>query len=126
MKVLNKRLGVAKVLRTRNALAAKHNFDYRGQKYHVPDFGHHNSDYTTGALFLFADCKPIGEHEDVLKIQLANRYGIDVRIRKPELPVDENAEKIYRSGADFRASYPFWSNASEPLVPLAACREYGQ
>lgn len=122
---LNKRTGIArKLANTYDRFWLPHNFDYRGRVYHIPDFGHHNSDYTR-ALFMFAEGKPIGDNEDVLKIQIANRFGIDKESKAKRIEwVDLNAEMIYLAGQDFIASFPFWSKADEPLQFLAACREW--
>jgi DNA-directed RNA polymerase len=121
---LNKRKGLARKLTAVERFWLPHNFDYRGRVYHIPDFGPHNSDHIR-ALFLFANGKPIGDAGDVLAIQVANRYGLDKKTLDERIEwVHKHSDIICKTGADFKASFPHWSKASEPLQYLAACREW--
>lgn len=121
---LSTRIGVANYLTDYEKFWLPHNFDYRGRIYHIPDFGHHHTD-NTRALFLFANKKPIGENVKELKRQIANTYGKDkLPIAERCAWVDEHSDEIYAVGQDFKASFDFWSVASDPMAFLAACHEW--
>lgn len=103
-----------------------HNFDYRGRVYHVPVFGHHNTDYLRG-LFLFADKQPI-KQEDMkyLMLQVANTYGQDkVSLEERQKWVEKHEAEIIACGTDFKTpeAFSFWSKASDPFQFLAAAHE---
>ena len=103
-----------------------HNFDYRGRVYHVPVFGHHNTDYLR-ALFLFADKAPIMQKDmKYLMLQIANTAGQDKLPHAERLAwVEEHEAEILAAGADFKdpAAFAFWSKTSDPFQFLAACHE---
>ena len=122
--VVEKRVAQARKLSEVERFWLPHNFDYRGRVYHIPDFGHHNTDFTR-AMVLFANAKPIGTADRFLKRHIANCYGLDKETLKfREEWVDKNSKVIYECGREFKGSFPFWSKAKEPLQFLAACRDW--
>ena len=103
--VMARRLETAKTMRKYERFWLPHNFDYRGRVYHIPDFGHHNADWTRG-LFLFANKKPIGDAVNYLKLQLANTFGKDKLSLEERVEwVDQNIHAIYEAGREFEGSF---------------------
>jgi DNA-directed RNA polymerase len=103
-----------------------HNFDKRGRIYHVPDFGHHNTDYLR-AMFLLANKTPIGdEGVNWIMLAIANSYGNKVDKKSLDARLDwvrEHEDQILAVGNDFKKTFEFWSQADDPFQFLAACHE---
>ncbi len=132
---VGRHLQEARDLMQYNEFYLPHQWDTRGRVYHTSDFGHHNSDYLR-AMFLFANKSKLGEEGLLfLHLQLANSWGnkptpdakrsldkekLDIRLAW----VEENWEKIYEVGKDFKNHFAWWTSADKPFEFLAACREY--
>lgn len=113
-----------------------HQWDSRSRVYHTAEFGHHNADYLR-SMFSLANKTEINEGNAMfLALQLANTWGNDTlykgkKVKTDKLPLEarqqwaeENLDQILAVGEDFKATFDYWSQASDPFQFLAACREY--
>ena len=84
-----------------NRFYLPHVFDRRGRVYHLPDFGHHNTD-ALRAMFYLANKKPVGDQFHWICIALANNYGLDKRPFQDRQDWSEaNKEIINAAGRTF-------------------------
>ena len=125
-----------------------HQFDRRGRVYHVPEFGHHNTD-ALRAMFYLGNKKPIGDQFHWISVALANNYGVDKRsFDDRQAWAEANKEVIAVAGRTFAnetdeydvyefvndelvkidpmTPFDFWRQADEPMQFLAACHEYAE
>ena len=109
-----------------------HNLDYRGRVYHIPDFGHHNTDLVR-AMFQLENAKEVDEYsEQFIKLMLANHAGKDKdansvgqTIEERLQWVDDNEASIIAAGTDFKTTYAFWGGQDKSSFQfLAACRDW--
>ena len=123
---LERTIGQAEMVKKFEKFWLPHNLDYRGRVYHIPDFGHHRTDFVR-ALFSFANKTLVTEDEaPYLMLQLANTGGQDKKTLDDRLAwVEENSEQILAAGEDFKSTVDWWgSQDTDSLQFLAACREW--
>lgn len=120
------KMNIARQFKNEPEMFFVYTLDFRGRVYPVQSYLNPQGDDVSKGLLEFSEGKPLTDRGVYwLKVQLANKYGVDkVSFEDRVAWVDEHEQYILDSARRPLNGEKFWTEADSPFQFLAACFEY--